>query len=320
MSSQYNRELKDPTPMPQVELDSPAIQPVIQVRSFFTKVKVEGIEVPPGFNLRKFKLNRNGRTFPCYCIEPEEVTEDLPALLYFHGGGFLLPIQTPMVEKAVYFAEHLRCRVFLPEYVLTTKAPFPAALEDALAALQFLLGHHEYLRIDAQKVLLYGESAGGCLTASLVRLYLDQQAASSLAGVALLYPVLDNSMNYPSMSEFATSVFSATPNYSMWSMYLDMDLKNHPWREYAIPAQNRDFSGFPPVYVEAAEMDILRDEARAYAARLEEAGIPVRLEVVEGAYHAYDNDHDSPLVQRMMKRRTEVLREFLQEKEEARNA
>lgn len=311
MSSQYHPELKDPTPMPQVELDSPVVQPVVQTRSFLTKVKVENSEVPDGFNLREFKLNRNGRSFPCYCVEPEDVTEDLPAILYFHGGGFLLPIQTPMLEKAVYFAEHLKCRVFLPEYVLTTEEPFPAALQDAYTTLRFLLGHHEYLRVDRSKVLLYGESAGGCLAASLLRLYLDEPDAGHLAGMLLLYPVLDNSMNYPSMSEYADGVFSTTPNHSMWNMYLDMDLEQHPLREYAIPAQNRDFTGFPPVYVEAAEMDILRDEARAYAARLEDAGIPVTLEVVTGAYHAYDNDHESPLVQRMMRQRTELMDEFL---------
>lgn len=315
MSSQYHPELKDPQSMPQVDLASPAIQPVIRARSLFNKVKVDNMEIPPEFRLRKFKLNRNGRSFPCYCIEPRDAEEDLPAILYFHGGGFVLPIQPPMMEKAVYFADHLKCRVFLPEYVLTSEEPFPAALEDAYTTLQFLLGHHEYLRVDAGKILLYGESAGGCLTASLVRLYLDEHEPGALAGMALIYPVLDNSMNYPSMSEFEKSVFSATPNYSMWMMYLNMDLENHPWRKYAIPAQNRDFTGFPPVYLEAAEKDILRDEARAYAARLEEAGVPLNLQVVEGAYHAYDNDHASPLVQRMMQKRIELLRGFLDKKE-----
>lgn len=311
MSPNYHPDLQTPAQMPQVDLESPLIQPIIQGRSLFNKAKVDMMQVPPAFNLREFRINRNGRSFTCYCIEPKGELNKLPAILYFHGGGFVLPLQPPMMEKAVYFAEHLHCRVFLPEYALTTVEPFPAALADGQAALQFILGHQDYLKVDTEKILFYGESAGGCLAASLLRLYLDQQDAKGVAGMVLVYPVLDNTMNYPSMSKFKDGVFSATPNYSMWSMYLDMDLANHPWADYAVPAQNRDFSAFPPVYVEAAEKDILRDEARAYAARMEAAGVPVKMEVVTGAYHAYDNDHSSPLVQRVLAERLQWMRQIL---------
>lgn len=317
MSKEHHPDLKEPVTMPQVDFQSPVIQPVIKVSEWVNRGKVANIQLPEGFQLRKFQLEHAGRSFVCHCVESVKAEGELPGLLYFHGGGFLLPLQTVMFEKATYFAEHLNCRVFLPEYTLTTDEPFPVALEEAAASLQFVLNHHAYLEVAADKILLYGESAGGCLAASLTRLHLDKSGARPLAGLALIYPVLDNVRNYPSISKYESSAFSAEPNASMWDLYLAAGWEQHPLKEYAVPAHNRNFTDFPPVYVEAAEEDILRDEARAYAARLEAAGIPVKLEVVPGAYHAYDNDHSSPLVQRMMGQRVQVFRQFLSDKEDS---
>lgn len=311
MKKDYHPDLKQPMEMPQVKFQSPVVRAFIRTRELYDRLRVKALQVPEGFRSHKFQLNWQDHSFTCYSVEPENlVQDDAPAILYLHGGGFVLPLEAVMVERAVYYADQLQCRVFLLEYTMSTDEPFPKALEEAYATLRWLLQHHDYLKISPSKMMLYGESAGGCLAASLARLHLDQSDAQPLAGMALVYPVLDDDTDYQSMETYRDGVVSATPINSMWDMYLDTDFKNHAWADYAIPADNRDFKDFPPVYVEALEKDLLRDEALLYAQRLKTAGVTVELKEVEGAYHAYDNFSDSPLVQNMLRHRVEIFKKW----------
>lgn len=310
MGKDYHPDLKQPVEMPQVKFQTPVVRAFIRARELYDRIRVKAFQVPEGFVSREFRLNWQEHSFTCYCVEPENLDHDAPAMLYLHGGGFVLPLEAVMIERAVYYARELQCRVFLLEYTMSTDQPFPKALEEAYATLRWILDHHSYLKVDPDQMMLYGESAGGCLAASLTRLHLDQANAQPLAGMALVYPVLDDDTDYQSMETYKEGVISRTPINSMWEMYLDTDFENHPWAQYAIPADNRNFTDFPPVYVEALEKDLLRDEALVYAQTLKEAGVTVELKEVEGAYHAYDNFSDSPLVQKMLRQRVDILKEW----------
>lgn len=310
MDDHYSKELSLPPKRSKVSLKPPLVQ------SFLKKLgkqfrEQEDSTVPPGISVRKYLLSSVDRTFLCYCIEPEDIKERLPAILYLHGGVFPLSDRSTMINNAVFYAEKIHCRVFLLEYHLPLIDPFPAGLEESYTALRFILDFHERLKVDPERIILYGDNLGGTLAASLTRYYLDQHTAPALAGLALVYPALDNSLDYFSKKQYEKAAWPITANRKMWHLYLPQHLRNHPLIRYAVPAKNRDFTDFPPVYIECMEKDILRDEALKYERELRKAGAVTFCHFVKGAYHGYDHDQESMFVQRMLKKRVKILGTFI---------
>ncbi len=261
--------------------------------------------MPQGVRKRRIMIPAEHGDVPCYVVEPRDDARMLPAMLYAHGGAFVFPLQTYMLRLAAHYAAQVGCRVFVPDYRLSMRAPFPAALLDCRDTLRTMQARREEYKLDMDRLILYGDSAGGCLAASLAHLCRDENTANPVAQF-LIYPVTDNTMNHPSMREYARAVWSAEANRHMWALYLRGE--GHSLDRYAVPMACERFDGLPPAYVEAAEMDTLRDEAAAYAGKLLAAGTPVEYCEVKGAYHGFDSDFSSPLVKRLLARRCERMR------------
>ena len=160
---------------------------------------------------------------------------------------------------------------------------------------------------------MHGEVSKGSCTGMQNYLMRDR-ALPKAAGQLLIYPVTDCYPDrYASMEAYRYAVWPKASNDYMWKLYLrgaDADTK-----KLAAPLNMEDFTGLPPAYVEPQEIDILCDEGIAYAEKLKEQGSLMECNVVQGSYHGFDFDHGSPLVQRVLEHRCEIIQRFLEQKE-----
>lgn len=244
---------------------------------------------------------------PYFEFTPTTKKSVYPAMIYYHGGGFMFPIQKAMMNNSSLYAQNTGVKVFLPEYRLSLDSSCNTTLEDCYSMLKYVFEHAKELQVDPERVLLYGDSAGGCLAAGVALLNRDRDNYP-LRAQMLLYPVCDNeSEKYESMEKYKEAVWSKNSNEQMWRLYLGRGVENEA---YVIPMKN-DLHHLPPAYIEPQQMDTLRDEAIAYANKLKNAGIKVDLNVISGSYHGFDADLKSPLVKRVFEKRYDVIKKFI---------
>jgi acetyl esterase len=202
-------------------------------------------------------------------------------ILFIHGGGWVVGSLETHDGSARMLANAARASVLSVEYRKGPEHPFPAAVDDVDAALDWLLAAGVSLGLDPARIIACGESAGGTLAAVLARHARDR--GSPLAGVALVYPPTDARMQSESYRSFASGYYLASDAMAwFYRHYLPDGQADHP---DASPVLARDLAGLPPTYIVTAEFDPLRDEGRAYAARLIEAGNDVTYREMRGAVH-----------------------------------
>lgn len=207
-----------------------------------------------------------------------------PCLLYLHGGAFFLTYAGPHLNAAAAYAARLDAVVVFVDYPLD---PFPVGLDACHDAAMWVHAHAETLGVDAERVLVGGDSAGGALAATLAQ-RLHDEGIVSFRGQLLIYPVADRSCSTASAREFVeVPIWTAIANRRMWQRYLE----RYPADSippYAAPCDRENIEGLPPAYVELAEFDPLHDEGLAYAQRLEVCGVPVEVNDTKGTVHGYD--------------------------------
>jgi acetyl esterase len=171
------------------------------------------------------------------------------------------------------------------DYRLAPEHKFPAAVDDAIAATKWIAGNAQQLGIDALRLMVGGDSAGGNL-AAVVALAARDGNGPKIAGQVLIYPATDFAMTHPSHSEPETSIL-LTHSVIKWfrDHYLSGATDAGDWR--ASPARATTLAGLPPAYVLTAGADPLRDEGDEYAARLKEAGVPVAYKHFPGQFHGF---------------------------------
>ncbi len=305
----YSKELGKPISFGNMNFENPLIRTFMKIGCNLSNLQIKPFKPEDGIIKRKRQIPvKTNKTISCIVIEPSNVKEALPAIIYLHGGAFVCPIVSLMIDNAAYYAKALNLRVFLPEYRLAPKFPFPTPLYDCYYSYNHIIENADAYLVDRNNILIYGDSAGGCLAASVCHMLRDNNKHMPNAQI-LAYPVTDNSMTSESIEQFENAAWTKIANTHMWNCYLKNGHKN--MLGYASPLHNTNFKGLPPAYVEALEIDTLRDEALAYADKLKYAEIPVETYLVEGAYHGFDIDHTSPLVNRVLRYRVEVMKKYL---------
>ncbi|MDR0594234.1 MAG: alpha/beta hydrolase [Bifidobacteriaceae bacterium] len=209
----------------------------------------------------------------------------VPALILLHGGGWAIGGIDEAVDDSL-----ARCRaaragyaVFDVDYRLAPEHPFPAALEDAYSALRWVVANAAELRIDPGRVAVNGSSAGGNLSAALALLARDR-GGPGLIGQVLEVPAVDLTdaglweVECPDMSN------GMGTTRGIRAAYLGgiLDAADNP---YVSPLLSPDLSGLPPTHIMVAEVDPLRDQGLAYAARLRQAGVSVTASLHLGELH-----------------------------------
>ena len=237
------------------------------------------------------------------------------ALVFLHGGAYVLGDVYVEEERCLELAAGAGVLVASVEYALAPEEPFPAALEDAYAALSWLVAEAPGLGVDPRRVAVGGSSAGAGLAAALA-LAVRDRAGPAVAFQLLVYPMLDDRLATASMSLTGTPLFSRHAAADAWGHYLGaspdgagegpaarLGMQAH----LAAAARAPDLGGLPPGYVMVAELDPLRDEGITYARRLVEAGVGCELHLFPGTYHGFD----------IVGSRTNVGRRALDEQTEA---
>jgi acetyl esterase len=221
---------------------------------------------------------------PVRVYRPSE-RQDLPVLVYFHGGGFsICSIETHDVTCRE-LANGAGCVVVSVGYRLAPEHRFPAAPEDCYAALAWVARHAASLGGDPARLAVGGDSAGGNL-AAVVALLARERGGPRLRHQLLVYPVMDHSFDTASYRENAQApLLTREMMRGFWSLYLARD--EDGLDPHASPLRAADLTGLPPAHVITAEYDPLRDEGEAYARRLAAAGVPAVLRRYDGMIHGF---------------------------------
>ena len=227
-----------------------------------------------------------------------------------HGGGFTMGSIEMMDPWCQRVAAELDAVVVSVEYRLAPEHPFPAGIEDCYAALCWTAKNAGELGVDASRIAIAGQSAGGGLAAGTVLMARDR-GFPALSFQQLEIPELDDRLDTPSMLAFDDTPLWNRPN-AVWSWrhYLGPQHEGKP-SPYAAPARAKDLSGLPPAYVSTMEFDPLRDEGILYALRLMQAGVSVELHSYPGTFHGSGLLPNAAVSQRSAREALDALRRVL---------
>ena len=213
-----------------------------------------------------------------------------PALVWFHGGGWVVGDLDMTDGTCRHLASGAGCVVVSVDYRLAPEAKFPSPAEDCLAATQWVANNGGSLRVDAGRIAVGGSSAGANLAAAVTLMARDR-GGPPLAFQLLVVPVTDRDFTTTSYRDNENG-YGITRDAMMWywNHYLahDEDARN----PYAAPLRTADLAGLPPALVITAEFDPLRDEGEAYGHRLAEAGVPTTYTCYDGMIHGFFGQGD----------------------------
>lgn len=222
---------------------------------------------------------------------PKSNNETLPALLWIHGGGYILGSINDNEDLCVKFAKEVGCVVVSVDYRLAPEHPYPAPIEDCYAALKWIADNAETLNIDSNRIGVAGVSAGGGLTAALTLLARDRQYPSVCFQMPL-YPMIDDRNNTPSTNEIKEGfVWNQKSNEAGWKMYLGELHGTDRIPAYAAAARAEDYRNLPYTYTCVGQLDPFRSETLTYVTKLAEAGVDVEFHLYPGAYHGFEMFH-----------------------------
>jgi acetyl esterase/lipase len=246
---------------------------------------------------------------PIRIYRPTKVVTPLPALVWMHGGGFVVGSIAEDDHHMQHFVEALGCLGVSVEYRLAPEHPFPAPLEDCYAALKWTHDNAAELGVDRGRLAVGGASAGGNLAAGLALLARDR-GGLPIAFQWLIYPALDDRNITPSSHAITDArVWNRESNFNGWRAYLGAEPGSDGISPHAAPARATNLSGLPPTYIQVGSQDLFIDEDVDYAQRLARAGVLVELHVYPGAFHGSEAFVPAAaLSQRMAADRIEALK------------
>jgi len=220
-------------------------------------------------------------------LRPAGSAGTLPALVYFHGGGWVLGSPDTHDRLARDLLAACGAAVVMVRYSRAPEARFPVALEEGYAALRWLADNGPALGLDAARMAVGGDSAGANLAAAACMLC-KERGGPAIAQQTLLYPVTDARCGLPSYESYATGLnLTREDMLWYWEQYApDAQHRTHP-KASPLLAPGEALAGLPPALVITAEFDVLRDEGEAYARRLSNAGVPVRSVRMLGTIHGF---------------------------------
>lgn len=217
---------------------------------------------------------------------PDGLPSSAPLLVYFHGGGFVLGSLDSHDSLCRFLARHAGVAVLAVDYRLAPENPFPAAVDDAVAAFRYAVANAAALGVDPRRVAVAGDSAGGNLAAVVSQA--TRADAIRPAFQVLFFPWLDMTRKRRSYTLFSDGYFLTEAQMDWYTRHYAPTDQDRLDRR-ASPILTEDLAGLPPAYIALSGFDVLRDEGLEYAQRLEEAGVPTTLRVHRGLVHAFVN-------------------------------
>jgi len=245
------------------------------------KVDLSGVEVTHR------TITFEGKPLKLTMIRPEKVKGELPAFMFFHGGGWVLgdyPTHARLIRDLVVSSGAVAVYV---DYSPSPEAHYPTAINQAYAATQWVAENGQQINVDGKRLAVAGNSVGGNM-AAVVSLMAKEKATPKIRFQLLLWPVTDSSFETDSYKQFAEGHF-LTKNMMTWfwdSYTTDLNART---QIHASPlkASIDQLKGLPPALVQTAGLDVLRDEGEAYAQKLDAAGVDVTAVRYNGMIHDY---------------------------------
>lgn len=220
---------------------------------------------------------------------PTTVSTPLPALLWIHGGGYVLGSADQEDLSVKSIVSNIGCAAVSVDYRLAPETPHPGPVEDCYAALKWLYTHASELGVDPTRIAIGGASAGGGLTAGLGLLTRDRGEVP-LAFQLLIYPMLDDRTvaslePHPYTGEY---IWTRDANRFGWTALLGQEPGGPDVSPYAAAARADHLAGLPSTFISVGSLDLFLEENLEYARRLMRAGVPTELHVYPGAFHGFN--------------------------------
>ncbi len=285
-----------------------AIADIVQRRATVTAM-LAGIEVPDNPNVVK-----EDRVIPgpdgapdisVRIYRPVNATGTLPGIYFIHGGGMILGTVDGEDPVATMICDQVGAVVVSVEYRLSPETPHPGPVEDCYAGLTWTAKNAAELGIDADRLAIYGASAGGGLTFATALLARDR-GGPPLSFMMPIYPMIDDTNTTTSSQEITdVGIWDRSGNQEAWAWYLGGKEAD----AYAAPTRAEDLSGLPPAFIDVGTVDLFLDEDIAFVQRLIAAGVPTEFHIHPGAYHAGETfAADAALAKRIWALRIDALK------------
>lgn len=220
-------------------------------------------------------------------VRPKGNLEKLPAILYMHGGGWILggiKSHDTLIRKLAHCTKSV---VIFPVYSPSPEAAYPTAINECYSVLEYISKNPEEFNINGNRIATAGDSAGGNM-ATVLAIKSQKENGPRICFQALFYPVTDASMNTKSYGDFKDGPWLTKKAMEwFWDAYVsDKSLRNTPYIS-PLKAEIDELKGLPPALVITAENDVLRDEGEDYARKLNQAGVQVISARINGTIHDF---------------------------------
>lgn len=268
--------------------DGPPIEELTpeEARAVLTAAQESAEVDTSGIDVEEKTIQMDDLSVNLVIVRPAGVQEQLPAFMFFHGGGWVLgdfPTHKRFIRDLVVYSGAAAVYV---DYSRAPEARYPIAINQAYAATRWIAAHGAEVNLHGDRLAVVGNSAGGNL-AAVVALMAKENNGPAIRFQVLLWPVTDSGMDTLSYHRYANGRFlTANMMQWFWDSYMPVEERQHP---HASPlnAEPDQLEGLPPALVQTAENDVLRDEGEAYARRMSEAGVDVTLVRIQGMIHDY---------------------------------
>ncbi|MBI0474975.1 alpha/beta hydrolase [Sphingomonas sp. MA1305] len=252
-------------------------------RQVFVAMKdVADLAVGELATMRDLAIPGPAGTIPARLFDARESREPGPAVVFFHGGGFVIGNIDTHASLCAEIARVLDLPVISVDYRLAPEHRWPAAPDDCEAAARWVAGSPAALGRSVTALVLAGDSAGGTLTIVAAMDLRDRPATVPVILQAPIYPAADTSRLYPSFEEFADG-YLLTRDTMLWFVDAYQADIAHPRGSPLLG----NVAGLPPAVIVTASLDPIRDQGRAYAAALAQAGVPVVFREAVGTIHGF---------------------------------
>jgi acetyl esterase/lipase len=212
------------------------------------------------------------------------------AVLYLHGGGMIFGLEHlgHLYDVAVRdYVARSGVPMLMVDYRIAPEHRHPTPVEDCYAALRWLADNAATLGVDAARICVMGDSAGGGLAAGVCLLARDRDGPP-VALQLLIYPMLDDRIHTPDPQLLPFLTWTYDDNVTGWAALLGASAGTDTVPPCAAPARATDLTGLPATYIDVGDLDIFRDEDITYARRLADAGVPTELHLHPGCPHAFE--------------------------------
>ena len=216
-------------------------------------------------------------------------SDSRPAILHTHGGGYVMGSVQDSIQDLQRMSQQLDCVIVSVEYRLAPETTYLGSVEDNYAALKWLYNNAELLGVNADRIALMGESAGGG-HAALLAIAARDRGEVPVAFQCLIYPMLDDrtgsSRSVP--PHIGKLIWTKESNQFGWSSFLGVKAGSEHVPAGAVPARQENLKGLPPTFIGVGSLDLFSDESMEYAQQLNASGVPTEMLVVPGAFHGFD--------------------------------